>query len=196
MLACGEKRPSPSSRRAWIEIQVNVKAVKDLEVALLAEGVDRNRLCRNSYRTENRSPSSRRAWIEMSSLSASTWIRSVALLAEGVDRNPAGFGECVPTLVALLAEGVDRNTCPCCDFEARGVALLAEGVDRNQQMRRILSRPAASPSSRRAWIEIFTPCSIPTVTKVALLAEGVDRNSPPSTSLGTVMGRPPRGGRG
>ena len=34
---------SPSSRRAWIEITLNVCAVLGRSVALLAEGVDRNR---------------------------------------------------------------------------------------------------------------------------------------------------------
>ena len=78
----------------------------------------------------------------------------VALLAEGVDRNrPIGKGISIKR-VALLAEGVDRNTCPCCDFEAHG----------------------RSPSSRRAWIEIGSPCPSHSRRAVALLAEGVDRN--------------------
>ena len=34
---------SPSSRRAWIEIEMDVDKVIGLEVALLAEGVDRNK---------------------------------------------------------------------------------------------------------------------------------------------------------
>ena len=56
---------SPSSRRAWIEINSQRDSKQDTKVALLAEGVDRNfpldtlRLCP----------------------------RRVALLAEGVDRN-------------------------------------------------------------------------------------------------------------
>ena len=33
---------SPSSRRAWIEIQVKLEKEKVMDVALLAEGVDRN----------------------------------------------------------------------------------------------------------------------------------------------------------
>ena len=57
-----------------------------------------------------------------------------------------------------------------------GVALLAEGVDRNSTGRCGSERDPASPSSRRAWIEIlrYTP-SRPSAG-VALLAEGVDRN--------------------
>ena len=60
-------------------------------VALLAEGVDRNR---NSICSR----------VEQS---------SVALLAEGVDRNLACYTkQAQPDYVALLAEGVDRNSCP------------------------------------------------------------------------------------
>ena len=56
-------------------------------VALLAEGVDRNFI--TSWNTSGiyGSPSSRRAWIEIA-LSGSVFRRlTVALLAEGVDRN-------------------------------------------------------------------------------------------------------------
>jgi len=84
----------------------------------------------------------------------------VALLAEGVDRNIISWR--VPfhaAIVALLAEGVDRNT-----LSAPGiistctVALLAEGVDRNTEELAELIQAAASPSSRRAWIEIGQTC--------------------------------------
>ncbi len=37
-----------------------------------------------------------------------------------------------------------------------------------------------SPSSRRAWIEIFVLLSMLFTVRVALLAEGVDRNCPSS----------------
>ena len=57
------------------------------EVALLAEGVDRNTL-----------------------MSRSCPVPSVALLAEGVDRNTYTDYLKIVSLVALLAEGVDRNT--------------------------------------------------------------------------------------
>ena len=123
-------------------------------VALLAEGVDRNI---ETIRRHGR-------------------FVVVALLAEGVDRN-ACFPELgdPPSWVALLAEGVDRNVSidygthnPC------SVALLAEGVDRNNEMEKKLSAPQMSPSSRRAWIEIW-PCF------AACLRPA---------------GRPPRGGRG
>ena len=76
----------------------------------------------------------------------------------------------------------------------------------------------SSPSSRRAWIEIFKIFFISTGylvallaegvdrnyivpthildEQVALLAEGVDRNSPASGSIRSSICRPPRGGRG
>ena len=78
---------SPSSRRAWIEI-IGIGTVKQsLPVALLAEGVDRNRPICNFWVNLSGSPSSRRAWIEIYSVGFFTLYRSVALLAEGVDRN-------------------------------------------------------------------------------------------------------------
>ena len=86
-MAC-ESSTSPSSRRAWIEIGYTIRAFPKYQVALLAEGVDRNRL---------------------SGLSYLRW-HSVALLAEGVDRNTDELAKVVLGLkVALLAEGVDRN---------------------------------------------------------------------------------------
>ena len=81
------KHSSPSSRRAWIEI-------------------DTFHTIRYICRT---SPSSRRAWIEIRSAPGPRPRPCVALLAEGVDRN-SGLGSPLPAcLVALLAEGGDRN---------------------------------------------------------------------------------------
>ena len=76
----------------------------------------------------------------------------------------------------------------------------------------------ASPSSRRAWIEILKRLAerldnqvallaegvdrnllIPegvALAQVALLAEGVDRNMLQATGSKVSLGRPPRGGRG
>ena len=57
------------------------------QVALLAEGVDRNTPISNGSPRELRSPSSRRAWIEIGQPEGSAAENEVALLAEGVDRN-------------------------------------------------------------------------------------------------------------
>ena len=102
-------------------------------VALLAEGVDRNHVRRLFPAGSSQSPSSRRAWIEILTVTTPYFIRQVALLAEGVDRNRKIYKYNLPLLVALLAEGVDRNS-----------NLVSNGLDY-----------ARSPSSRRAWIEIF-----------------------------------------
>ena len=63
-------------------------------VALLAEGVDRNRMRRKWFVDDFWSPSSRRAWIEITLMKYYRATPLVALLAEGVDRNvfeQAGF---------------------------------------------------------------------------------------------------------
>ena len=57
------------------------------------------------------------------------------------------------------------------------VALLAEGVDRNQYGWFEQLFQYGSPSSRRAWIEIYSRYCGSRKGGVALLAEGVDRNS-------------------
>ena len=127
-----QRRGSPSSRRAWIEIlwirpDLSGRFVALLAegvdrnclhrprcpgglVALLAEGVDRNKRDYSLLTTMNESPSSRRAWIEMAIRKPGQIIATVALLAEGVDRNR--LTRCRSERmqkVALLAEGVDRN---------------------------------------------------------------------------------------
>ena len=102
-------------------------------VALLAEGVDRNDEFEPVRVTAQRSPSSRRAWIEIVKRKFNELGSAVALLAEGVDRNV-----------------LDNRTV---QLDQR-VALLAEGVDRNCSCVRLGSSSIASPSSRRAWIEI------------------------------------------
>ena len=78
---------SPSSRRAWIEIDPGVTLLYALAVALLAEGVDRNVNSPRQQPVKDRSPSSRRAWIEIPLTAARPVLPQVALLAEGVDRN-------------------------------------------------------------------------------------------------------------
>ena len=130
-----QRRESPSSRRAWIEIFCQAQRSDSVEVALLAEGVDRNSLTLVNGGVQD----------------------VVALLAEGVDRNPfCGHLPVFAKEVALLAEGVDRNVF-IVDTPLRfgSVALLAEGVDRNTYYDPRLAALGESPSSRRAWIEML-----------------------------------------
>ena len=101
-------------------------------VALLAEGVDRNKAMSATNPTAGGSPSSRRAWIEIRSNASGT----------------------LDSWVALLAEGVDRNQVQKYYEELARVALLAEGVDRNFSDGQRDPEYCTSPSSRRAWIEI------------------------------------------
>ena len=61
----------------------------------------------------------------------------------------------IAALVALLAEGVDRNILAGKWVAAHLVALLAEGVDRNIVGEVLAGHLDGSPSSRRAWIEIW-----------------------------------------
>ena len=78
---------SPSSRRAWIEIQGSRGLHQRKRVALLAEGVDRNAPTLDATPAIGPSPSSRRAWIEIEQAEGFLADIKVALLAEGVDRN-------------------------------------------------------------------------------------------------------------
>ena len=57
------------------------------DVALLAEGVDRNPEEEQEETEVTKSPSSRRAWIEIVHETLAGRLCEVALLAEGVDRN-------------------------------------------------------------------------------------------------------------
>ena len=77
-------------------------------------------------------------------------------------------------MVALLAEGVGRNQSKTLSRQVGVVALLAEGVGRNFLNPSAAYGVPASPSSRRAWVEI-----------------GYRRSHRRKWS-----GRPPRGGRG
>ena len=189
-------KTSPSSRRAWIEIRKTRKRASQPSVALLAEGVDRNRPARGSksppkvallaegvdrnlevrlfWVFELGSPSSRRAWIEM------IWATSLMCQKR----------------VALLAEGVDRNGRIVAPAHGCFVALLAEGVDRNRQTAPQCIPCGRSPSSRRAWIEIRRFGADGVSWGVALLAEGVDRNKCRPPPIRQAVRRPPRGGRG
>ena len=104
---------SPSSRRAWIEIQKVLKNTAMLSVALLAEGVDRNDQMQPLARWVMTSPSSRRAWIEM------IWTCKLTLAKKSPSSRRAWIemsdrsSFCSLASVALLAEGVDRNHTVC-----------------------------------------------------------------------------------
>ena len=136
---------SPSSRRAWIEIRsLDVNGYRGSQVALLAEGVDRNPVAGSRPCNNNPSPSSRRAWIEISQNVASRHYFFVALLAEGVDRNGRSWSRSMamrsPSSRRAWIE-MPRHGCP---QRSGHVALLAEGVDRNR-----MDLPTPSMMSRR-----------------------------------------------
>ena len=99
-----------------------------MPVALLAEGVDRNKIALTDEHNI-----------------------MVALLAEGVDRNLRSCCRFLRPWVALLAEGVDRNGISSQICSARSmVALLAEGVDRNmKRLRKAVSGPRRPPRGGR-----------------------------------------------
>ena len=57
---------SPSTRRAWIEmIRSHAPVIIPVIVALHPEGVDRNRIGKDNPKRGDMSPSTRRAWIEI-----------------------------------------------------------------------------------------------------------------------------------
>ena len=174
MKARAEDAQSPSSRRAWIEIGTARRSPARRIVALLAEGVDRNRSNGKRIRGNRWSPSSRRAWIEMME----------------------DFGSVIGMGVALLAEGVDRNR--TVSLALAGVVVSPSSrrawIEIGKQQRQ--NQPKPSPSSRRAWIEIYHTTDKTQPSKVALLAEGVDRNLLRHVIAVSVLRRPPRGGRG
>ena len=148
---------SPSTRRAWIEIEHQGSVDFNKLVALHPEGVDRNH-CRQYVKyLRPLSPSTRRAWIEMQAFCRSFKRLYVALHPEGVDRNPLRQNN----------HGVKP-----------AVALHPEGVDRNYNTIPRSARANLSPSTRRAWIEmIVMPLIRSAIYSVALHPEGVDRNS-------------------
>ena len=177
---------------------VNKLIVNDEVVALLAEGVGRNQpsFCSTLQRT--RSPSSRRAWVEIyiyhaksyspavSPSSRRAWVeiclsQASVILAGWSPSSRRAWVEINMTAlfqplaaVALLAEGVGRNVALGHYRHHQRVALLAEGVGRNHRSRPVFLSLSMSPSSRRAWVEIWRPSRF-------VLRRGR---------------RPPRGGRG
>ena len=103
-----------------------------LQVALLAEGVDRNDCAVHKTGKFLWSPSSRRAWIEILVLDFQPEISYVALLAEGVDRNEAlGEHAAVVRWSPSSRRAWIEISQICSALSMMFVALLAEGVDRN-----------------------------------------------------------------
>ena len=79
--------------------------------------------------------------------------------------------------VALHPEGVDRNINFAQTVGEGNVALHPEGVDRNFYEIQDTSSTKASPSTRRAWIEmLFMKSRSLDALRVALHPEGVYRN--------------------
>ena len=123
---------SPSSRRAWIEICRPSAWRCRRQVALLAEGVDRNGFSSSPCRRRSMSPSSRRAWIEidirnaikqvkMSPSSRRAWIEIPHTV-----RNGRGIPGSPSSRRAWIEITTETENLAC----------------------------GRSPSSRRAWIEI------------------------------------------
>ncbi len=149
--------PSPSTRRAWIEIfrgEVDFKAV-EASPSTRRAGIEIIMLLR--CLVLKLSPSTRRAWIEISFRQHRLCDNRVALHPEGVDRNRRCFKFGVTHIirVALHPEGVDRNSpVKGTGGNAAKVALHPEGVDRNRSLTKPTASTFASPSTRRAWIEM------------------------------------------
>ena len=101
---------SLSSRRAWIEIEINIKAVRRKLVALLTESVDWNVSCGNSY-----------------------WLNNfVALLTESVDWN-VFLDPIIPIIRCRSPHGERGLKCfvENSETDSNKVALLTESVDWN-----------------------------------------------------------------
>ena len=104
-----------------------------IRVALLAEGVDRNKDRYFPTGAGDMSPSSRRAWIEITGCGS----------ACKSNRSPSSRRAWI--------EIRQRDKW----LQQSFVALLAEGVDRNNNGNETTTGSLTSPSSRRAWIEIL-----------------------------------------
>ena len=170
-------QPSPSPRRAWIEILLLAWPPPAAWVALPTEGVDRNDSTKATISNFLASPSPRRAWIEIK-----TWLPVEKKKPSPSPRRawieiPLSLSSKSSGAVALPAEGVDRNDLLVIDeAQEYGVALPTEGVDRNAKDNYTMLDNLKSPSPRRAWIEMpGTPNMWPRAS-VALPTEGVDRN--------------------
>ena len=124
-------------------------------VALLTEGVGRNRRQGQHRTCRPWSPSSRRAWVEMPVRKRAGCLPAVALLTEGVGRN---------SLTGVRWDESVRS--PSSRRAWVEIATL-----------QVARAPSWSPSSRRAWVEIAHSSSVGNLRSVALLTEGVGRNA-------------------
>ena len=166
---------SPSSRRAWIEIEQTGNLARLIPVALLAEGVDRNN---HSTRARTR--------------------ETVALLAEGVDRNDVVVHALLNCSESPSSRRAWIEITKSHAWTSREVvALLAEGVDRNTTSAPWRTKPAKSPSSRRAWIEIITVHAHARAKRASPSSRRawIEINPYPKAGI-QYERRPPRGGRG
>ena len=167
-------QPSPSPRRAWIEIKMVDESTILPQVALPAEGVDRNTASSATLRLIWSSPSPRRAWIEIhhgGQRKQAQW--SPSPRRAWIEISLTRFGSLLrmsPSPRRAWIEIVRSST----GSRVSSVALPAEGVDRNQLPDLYTGYTTESPSPRRAWIEI---------DDAPYRATGLSR-------------RPPRGGRG
>ena len=95
---------SLSARRAWIEMQGNIRGKCVCCVALRKESVDRNKYVVQCRKVMGVSLSARRAWIEILRQLQSALCGRVALRKESVDRNPIVPVE-LTTLVSRSPQG-------------------------------------------------------------------------------------------
>ena len=124
--------PSPSARRAWIEMLSGTDCAARPMPSPSARRAWIEILCNDNGPGDDWSPSARRAWIEINQLHSLYCRRSVALRTEGVDRNYNAMENQSKTFTSpsarrawiemhLLTRITDGTT----------VALRTEGVDRN-----------------------------------------------------------------
>ena len=154
------------------------KSLFPCTVALPTEGVDRNLQIGDDERERMGSPSPRRAWIEIDKADFTLWDEQTSPSPRRAWIEIAFYAVAdLISNVALPTEGVDRNKETLRACLLAGVALPTEGVDRNSSLASIPAVNLASPSPRRAWIEISATLMPRAPAAVALPAEGVDRNT-------------------
>ena len=128
-----KQNPSPSPRRAWIEMMSPSTVIAmTMSPSPRRAWIEIGWRCRWSGR--RRSPSPRRAWIEIIPARRSIAARQVALPTEGVDRNNAKRLGLSPTAGSPSPRRAWIEIVEDAHLVLRGrVALPTEGVDRNRQ---------------------------------------------------------------